>query len=260
MSQTQTTSSRARVLIIEDQAEDCDRIVRLLSENGQSIYSITTATSLYTGLAKLHARRYDAILLDLSLPDSVGFRTLDLALREAPKVPIVAMTGLGDTKLAERAVKRGAYGYLCKKRDMHQNAVRRLVRQAIDRKKQADEKAITFKFLEIANSHHKLYPLLKQVSEVIQEFTECEAVRIRLLDNTGVLETMVSKGFGKEIMSCETCPAIRGAECVCQRVVQGDEKTASDSAVAGGSFFAEAAEGIVDRCSDFEKEDRKSVV
>ncbi|MFO7820836.1 MAG: response regulator, partial [Lentisphaeria bacterium] len=241
---------RSRILIIEDQEEDCRRIIDLLTENGVQTYRISTASCLYSGLTKLKKKHYDAVLLDLSLPDSVGFRTLDFMLRESPEIPIIVMTGLGDLKLAERAMKRGAYGYLSKQRGMLKNTVRRLVREAINKKRKHDEAAITYRFLEIANSHHKLYPLLKQVSEEIQRFTECTAIRIRLLDSDGRLETMVSSGFGKEIMACEQCVDQEDERCLCLHIAEGNAGKLEVNITEGGSFFAEEREMLQKDCGD----------
>lgn len=248
MSRKHHTASRSRVLIIEDQEEDRDRILELLYENGQPLYRIAVASSLYSGIAKLRQRRFDVILLDLSLPDSVGFRTLDLMLRQTSKIPIIAMTGLGDVKLAERSVKRGAYGYLSKKLGLRKNTLRRLLLEAINRKRNVDEEAITCRFLEIANAHHKLYPLLRDVAEEMRQAIECEAIRIRLLNREGRLETIVSQGFGREIMACEKCVQIGGNQCVCLRIAQDAANTLDAFVTDGGSFFAETAEMLDEDC------------
>mgnify|MGYP006281389049 FL=1 len=248
MSRKHHIASRSRVLIIEDQKEDRDRILDLLYENGEPLYRIAVVSSLYSGLAKLRQRRFDVILLDLSLPDSVGFRTLDLMLRQTSKIPVIVMTGLGDVKLAERAVKRGAYGYLSKKVGLQKNTLRRLLHDAINRKRSVDEQAITCRFLEIANAHHKLYPLLRDVAEEMRQVIECEAIRIRLFNREGRLETIVSQGFGREIMACEKCVQTGGNQCVCLRIAQDAANKLEAFVTDGGSFFAETAEMLDEDC------------
>ena len=54
------------------------------------------------------------MLLDLSLPDADGLDTLVRAHAQAPKTPIVVLTGHDDEALAVRAVRAGAQDYLVK--------------------------------------------------------------------------------------------------------------------------------------------------
>ena len=56
------------------------------------------------------------MLLDLSLPDADGLETLVRAHAQAPKIPIVVLTGHDDEALAVRAVRAGAQDYLVKGR------------------------------------------------------------------------------------------------------------------------------------------------
>lgn len=57
----------------------------------------------------------DLVLLDLKLPDVDGFQGLLQLRKEAPKVPILVLSGLEDTRLAELARSYGALGYVTKK-------------------------------------------------------------------------------------------------------------------------------------------------
>ncbi|MGH7537451.1 MAG: PAS domain S-box protein, partial [Gemmatimonadales bacterium] len=65
------------ILVIEDDAGDQQRIVRLLTS---AQYSVETVASGAEGLARCRERRFDAIILDLLLPDMHG-RDLLRALR-----------------------------------------------------------------------------------------------------------------------------------------------------------------------------------
>lgn len=57
----------------------------------------------------------DLVLLDLKLPDVDGFQGLLQLRKEAPKLPILVLSGLEDAHLAERARSYGALGYVTKK-------------------------------------------------------------------------------------------------------------------------------------------------
>ncbi len=79
------------ILVIEDNENDQNAIVRTLSEAG---YAVETASTGAQALAKCRERSFDAITLDLLLPDASGLEVLR-ALRETPlnrDVPVVVIT------------------------------------------------------------------------------------------------------------------------------------------------------------------------
>jgi PAS domain S-box-containing protein len=57
---------------------------------------------------------FAAILLDLSLPDSRGFETLERLLAKFPQKNIIVLTGYADKEMGLRAVKAGAQDFLVK--------------------------------------------------------------------------------------------------------------------------------------------------
>lgn len=75
---------------------------------------ITTADELGKGLQALEEQEYDAILLDLTLPDSQGFNTIKTMIEEFPEYTIIVMTGLEDETIALNSVKAGAQDFIVK--------------------------------------------------------------------------------------------------------------------------------------------------
>ena len=80
---------------------------------------------------------FDAILLDLSLPDSDRIETFRAIRERAPLAPVVLMTGIGDERLARQAVQEGAQDYLVKG-DTDGRLLVRALDYAIERRR-ADE-------------------------------------------------------------------------------------------------------------------------
>ena len=62
----------------------------------------------------LQAARFDAVLLDLNLPDSAGRDTIGRMLAAAPGIPIVVLTATVESDLAVAAVQHGAQDHLVK--------------------------------------------------------------------------------------------------------------------------------------------------
>ena len=104
----------SRILLIEDNVGD-PRLVELYLEESDTIdCEIVNKTSLADGMKALAEEPFDAILLDLSLPDSRGFETLERFMSSFPDANVIVLTGLKDKKLGIDAVRAGAQDYLVK--------------------------------------------------------------------------------------------------------------------------------------------------
>jgi two-component system cell cycle sensor histidine kinase/response regulator CckA len=103
-----------RVLLVEDNLIDARLFTELLRIAGASHLRVVHADRLAAAIDRLSRDSFDVMLLDLSLPDSEGLDTLVRAHAQAPKIPIVVLTGYDDEALAVRAVRAGAQDYLVK--------------------------------------------------------------------------------------------------------------------------------------------------
>jgi len=128
----------ARVLLIEDDPAYARLIETLLEEEVGGGYDVERASRLEEGLDRLKAGNIDAVLLDLTLPDSKGLDTFVRACDAAPGVPIVVLTGFDDEQLALDAVKRGAQDYLVKG-NAENDTLARSLRYAIERNRMQAE-------------------------------------------------------------------------------------------------------------------------
>ena len=122
-----------RVLLVEDNPGDARLIRETLTEVSGVQFHLEWVDRLSTGLERLAEGGIDAVLLDLSLPDSQGIDTFIKVYTQAPQVPIILMTGLDDESLAVRAVREGAQDYLVKGQ-VDGNLLIRAIRYAIERK------------------------------------------------------------------------------------------------------------------------------
>lgn len=103
-----------RVLIITAAAEDAAILQSVLNKAKDGPFILEWQQSLAAALASLRTGRIDAILTDLSLPDSQGIETFDQLFACAPQTPIMTLSEADDEELAIEAVERGAQGYLSK--------------------------------------------------------------------------------------------------------------------------------------------------
>lgn len=121
------------MLLIEDNPGDARLVRELLGETRGRSFELEWAESLGAGLEHLAAERFDVILLDLELSDSLGLETLAATQEAAPAVPVIVMTSLDDEDLAATAVRNGAQDYLVKGM-VEPNLLSRSILYAIERK------------------------------------------------------------------------------------------------------------------------------
>jgi len=107
--------SANKVLLIEDNPGDARLVEIFLSESDLANCEVINKTSLSDGLDLLRTgEEFAAILLDLSLPDSRGFETLETVVSQFPQNNIIVLTGFSDKEMGVQAVKLGAQDYLVK--------------------------------------------------------------------------------------------------------------------------------------------------
>ena len=132
-----------RLLVVEDNAADAELVVELFAQGAHASRGARTVIECVERIAHAVARlaetHFDAVLLDLSLPDAHGLEGVAAVAAAAPDVPIVVMTGCSDEALAVAAVKAGAQDYLVKGED-GSRIVRRAVRYAIERQRRRAER------------------------------------------------------------------------------------------------------------------------
>lgn len=123
-----------KVLLVEDNDVDAQLTQDLLSEWSNEEFQVSRVKTLGEGLTYLSRDRFDAVLLDLSLPDAFGLPTVRQIHDTSPTIPVVVLSGVSDQSLALQAVQQGAQDYLVKGQG-HPELLARAVRYAIERKR-----------------------------------------------------------------------------------------------------------------------------
>ncbi len=102
-----------RALLVEDDPADAG-LVRHALRTVRRRPSVHHTETLGAALEALNAESFDVVLLDLSLPDSLGFDTVRRMREAAPALPLVILTGRDDDDFAVQAMEAGAQDYLLK--------------------------------------------------------------------------------------------------------------------------------------------------
>ena len=155
-----------QVLLIEDSTADARLLQEFLRETLYDEFRLTHVERLGKALQHLECNAYDVILLDLTLPDSDGLRSLNTLLTQAPSIPVVVLTNTNNPELAVEAVRQGAQDYLVK-RQMHPEVLVRSLRYAIERKQQAEA-------LRVANAalEHRVQARTRELELANQQLRE----------------------------------------------------------------------------------------
>ena len=100
----------ARILATDDRAE----ILRLVERTLGDRYDCEYASGVAEARERLAEGEYDLALCDIQMPGESGLVLVEEIARDHPDTAIVLVTGVDDSKVADRAFELGAQGYLVK--------------------------------------------------------------------------------------------------------------------------------------------------
>ena len=122
-----------KVLLVDDDQQLLALIRKILASSKTCCFQTEAASTLGEALLQIEHGRFDAVTLDLSLPDSTGYETFRRVRNAAPDLPLVVLSGLDDEALAIRMVRDGAQDYVVKEGD-NVRILPRTIEYAIERK------------------------------------------------------------------------------------------------------------------------------
>ena len=124
------TERSERILIVDDEAGIRSTLSGILEDEGYGVAAVGTAAE---ATARLGAEAFDAVLLDLWLPDRDGLELLS-ELREQP---VIVISGHASVDTAVKATRLGAYDFLEKPLSLSRVVV--TVQNALERGRLARE-------------------------------------------------------------------------------------------------------------------------
>jgi len=100
-----------RILVVEDEIGVCENIGTLLKSEGYAVDLMATAQD---GRFMLKENDYDAVILDIILPDGSGLDVLKEFRKTGKAVPVLILSALGGTEDRVSGLDIGADDYLVK--------------------------------------------------------------------------------------------------------------------------------------------------
>ncbi len=106
----------AKVLLIDDEKDFLDIMAERMEARGMDV---STATSAEDALEMLLTDSYDAVIMDLMMPEMDGFKALKLFKEKKPEVQIILLTANVPEEKCIEAIKLGAMHVIEKPADLN---------------------------------------------------------------------------------------------------------------------------------------------
>ncbi len=144
--------SGIQALLVEDDDQHAAALISSVQQVDGAEIQVTRVPKLTQAVNALVGDPFDVVLLDLTLPDAGHLEPVWVMRREAPRLPIVVMTGHDDDEIGFEAVQAGAQDYIVKSQVAGSGLVR-VIRYAIERQRALNE-AMALSFLDTLTGLH----------------------------------------------------------------------------------------------------------
>jgi DNA-binding NtrC family response regulator len=104
-----------KVLLIDDEKEFLEALSERMTIRGMDVSTAETATNAVSALS---SGDYDAIVLDLQMPDMNGIDMLKLIKKSHPDMQVILLTGKATLEAGIQAMKLGAMDFMEKPADI----------------------------------------------------------------------------------------------------------------------------------------------
>ena len=192
------------LLIVEDNPGDALLIQEYLTDHSISQYNFTITENLTDAIETLMNNDFNAIILDLNLPDSTGLETLQRFTSLNNNAAVIVMTGLDDEQIGVEAVKNGAQNYLVKNK-VTSEFLQRTIRFSITQKHNQNVLDHLYKVLsgirsinQLITREDNLKRLISKACEIIVEKSGSYHAWIILTDSYNQVTEIAYSGLGND--------------------------------------------------------------
>ncbi|CAI4030415.1 hypothetical protein DNFV4_00843 [Nitrospira tepida] len=121
-----TSTSDCSILIVDDDPDIGFTLQELLEHDGYKVEFVGTGTE---ALSQTQDRHYNAVILDLGLPDLDGLSVLESLQRMDPTLPVIILTAFTNSERTIGSLMQGAFAYLTK--PYNRDELRATLRRAV---------------------------------------------------------------------------------------------------------------------------------
>ncbi|MFZ1291418.1 MAG: sigma-54 dependent transcriptional regulator [Melioribacteraceae bacterium] len=174
------------ILIIDDEKQICESISMILEYEN---YSVDSTTDAKAGLKKLEYNNYDALLLDIQMPEITGFEVLNWIKENEIEISIIMISAHSNLENAIKATKLGAFDFI--EKPIERDKLLISIRNAVGK-------------TNLLKENKKLRENLTQEEIIVGESSQIKSV-ISLIDRVAKTESRVlitgENGTGKELVA-----------------------------------------------------------
>jgi DNA-binding NtrC family response regulator len=133
-----------KVLLVDDEPDFLDTLGERMRDRGMNV---STTTSAEEALRKVDTESYDAVVLDLMMPEMDGLELLRAIKKKKPELQVILLTGHARLDKGIEAMKLGAVDFLEKPANL--KVLTQKIKEAQAQKMVIVEKQIEEKVKEI---------------------------------------------------------------------------------------------------------------
>ena len=104
-------TSRATVLVVDDERNYCIILSELLADEGYEVYTAESGAKALELAAEVDL---DLVITDMRMPGMDGLELLRRLKQSQPELPVIMITAFGEVEIAVQAMQAGAFNYLTK--------------------------------------------------------------------------------------------------------------------------------------------------
>jgi len=162
-------SSKNSILVIDDEKDFTDLIGEILEKYH---FKVDKVNEGLTGLDFIQQNSYDAVILDLIMPDINGLEILNRIKKNNSDLPVIILSGDGRSDTLKQSLKSGAYDFLTKPLEWEKlaavvnNAIllKQLTKRVDNLEDQLDDK---YKITNIVGNSSKMQEIIRNLRKII---------------------------------------------------------------------------------------------
>ncbi len=104
-----TSESALHVLVVDDDPEIRRTLRGVLEDEGHRVAEVADGARALEAIAQ---RRFDAVLLDVNMPEMGGLEALTMIREQSPQTGVIMVSGESTITTAVQALKRGAFDFI----------------------------------------------------------------------------------------------------------------------------------------------------